>query len=70
MFGKREGFPGSATQMRLSELEIVPLTFEQLWRGERLVCGYVPYGPGMYDLDCHACFRITRWDITVPFYLH
>jgi hypothetical protein len=71
MFGKsRDGFPGTATQARLSELEVAPLTFEQLWRGERFVRGYVPYGPEMYVLDCHVVLRVTMWDIKIEFYMH
>jgi hypothetical protein len=72
MFGRSNTvFPGTVTQARLSELEVAPLTFGQLWRGERFVGGYVPYDPSeKYALDCHVGFRVTRWGITIDFFSH
>lgn len=71
MFSRpNNGFPGTATQAKLSELEVAPLTLGQLLRGERFVSGYVPYGPELHTLDCHVVFRVTGWNITVHLYLH
>ena len=69
MFASRDKeFPGqyvTKKQKSLLTVEVKPSSLEHLWRGERFVKIYVPYGPEMYTFDNHLTFRVTRWDTTL-----
>jgi hypothetical protein len=70
-----DGFPSrwvTDRQASLSEIELYPLTFEQLWRGERRMHIYAPDDPNteVLTFDMHISIRVTRWNVATTLAWH
>jgi hypothetical protein len=70
-----DGFPSrwvTDRQASLSEIELYPLTFEQLWQGERRMHIYAPDDPNteVLTFDMHISLRVTRWHVATTLAWH